>query len=291
VDRVSFRVRQGEIFGLLGANGAGKTTVIKMLTGILPPTAGAGHVAGADMRHAGRDLKQRIGYVSQAFSLYTDLTALENIRLYAGIYGLDAAEARTREAWIVEMGGLGGTSRSWPGTFRWACASATPGCALVHRPQVSSRQPTSGVDPWAAASSGTSVRLPREEGVAILVTTHYMSEANTAIGWRSCSRSGSSRRAPSELKRRWRRPAASRGRHRHRCSRRIARAGFGDAALRPRIISSRGPRGDRADPGILAAEGVRASSVTPLAISMEDVFVYRIGALEDQARAAREGLP
>ena len=103
VDRVSFQVRAGEIFGLLGANGAGKTTVIKMLNGIMPPTGGQGWVAGADMKTAGETIKERIGYMSQAFSLYLDLTVNENIRLFAGIYGLD------REA----------TNNGWRGLCRW----------------------------------------------------------------------------------------------------------------------------------------------------------------------------
>jgi ABC-2 type transport system ATP-binding protein len=117
VDNVSFRVMQGEIFGLLGANGAGKTTVIKMLTGILRPSQGAGHVAGADMRRAGMAIKQRIGYVSQAFSLYQDLTVLENIRLYAGIYGLSVADTRKRAEWIIDMGELHGHENDQAGSL------------------------------------------------------------------------------------------------------------------------------------------------------------------------------
>ena len=104
VDHVTFKVAEGEIFGLLGANGAGKTTVIKMLTGIMPPSAGGGSVAGADLTHLGRAIKQRIGYMSQQFSLYTDLTVVENILLYAGIYGLRPAEARARCEWICSDG-------------------------------------------------------------------------------------------------------------------------------------------------------------------------------------------
>ena len=180
VDSVNFHIRQGEIFGLLGANGAGKTTAIKMLTGILAPSSGTGRVAGADMKSAGQSIKERIGYMSQAFSLYMDLTALENIQLYAGIYGLEPDEIKERSAWVVEMAGLHGfenkLSRSLPMGIRQRLAL---GCALVHRPQVIFLdEPTSGVDPlgrrrfWAILQ-----QLSRNENVTILVTTHYMSEA------------------------------------------------------------------------------------------------------------------
>jgi ABC-2 type transport system ATP-binding protein len=180
VDGVSFQVRTGEIFGLLGANGAGKTTVMKMLTGILRPTGGEGTVAGFGMRTAGHEIKQRIGYMSQAFSLYLDLTVMENIQLFAGVYGLDATATRERLQWLVRMAGLGGyetvLTRRLPMGVRQRLAL---GCALVHRPDVLFLdEPTSGVDPigrrrfWEILS-----RLAREEGVTILITTHYLTEA------------------------------------------------------------------------------------------------------------------
>lgn len=180
VDRISFQVKQGEIFGLLGANGAGKTTAIRMLTGILKPTAGEGRVAGADMRKAGQAIKERIGYMSQAFSLYLDLSVLENIRLYAGIYGLNASETSERVEWVLQLAGLSGfeniRATRLPMGIRQRLAL---GCALVHRPKVLFLdEPTSGVDPvgrrlfWDIL-----VRLSRQENIAVLVTTHYMSEA------------------------------------------------------------------------------------------------------------------
>ena len=180
VDQVSFQVPQGEIFGLLGANGAGKSTVIKMLTGILTPSSGRGSVAGADMRSAGRQIRERIGYMSQAFSLYLDLSVLENIRLYAGIYGLSRGETAARLDWILDMAGLRafGTqlTASLPMGLRQRLAL---GCALIHRPQVLFLdEPTSGVDPLGRrAFWDVLFRLSREEQVTILVTTHYMSEA------------------------------------------------------------------------------------------------------------------
>ncbi|MDE3050337.1 MAG: ABC transporter ATP-binding protein, partial [Nitrospirota bacterium] len=180
VDQVSFQVKSGEIFGLLGANGAGKTTVIKMLNGIMPPTGGEGWVAGADVKTAGGAIKERIGYMSQAFSLYLDLTVAENIRLFAGIYGLDARATDQRFKWIVSMAGLKGYEASLTGRLPMGVRQRLAlGCALVHQPRVLFLdEPTSGVDPigrrhfWDILS-----RLAREEGVAILITTHYMSEA------------------------------------------------------------------------------------------------------------------
>ncbi|WDQ18543.1 ATP-binding cassette domain-containing protein [Rhodopirellula sp. P2] len=180
VDRVNFRVEQGEIFGLLGANGAGKTTVIKMLTGLLPPTAGTGRVAGAEMRRAGQEIKERIGYMSQAFSLYQDLSVVENIRLYAGIYGLSRRSARERTEWIIDMAGLSGRENSLSGSLPMGVRQRLAiGCALVHRPQVLFLdEPTSGVDPIGRRRLWDIIfDLSRNEGVAILVTTHYMSEA------------------------------------------------------------------------------------------------------------------
>jgi ABC-2 type transport system ATP-binding protein len=180
VDRVSFEVRQGEIFGLLGANGAGKTTVIKMLTGILPPTSGTGTVAGADMRHASQAIKERIGYVSQAFSLYQDMTVQENLRLFARIYGVPGNRLAERIGRAVALTGLSDTTSQLvsklPMGIRQRLALA---CALVHGPRVLFLdEPTSGVDPigrrrfWKIL-----VHLARVEQVAILITTHYMSEA------------------------------------------------------------------------------------------------------------------
>ncbi|MBI3344921.1 MAG: ATP-binding cassette domain-containing protein, partial [Gammaproteobacteria bacterium] len=149
VEQASFRVPQGEIFGLLGANGAGKTTVIKMLTGILRPNSGVGRVAGVDMRRAGQRIKGRIGYMSQAFSLYLDLTVLENINLYAGIYGLSGNEKRQRTAWVVKMAGLSSHETDRASSLPIGLRQRLElGCALVHRPQVLFLdEPTSGVDP------------------------------------------------------------------------------------------------------------------------------------------------
>jgi ABC-2 type transport system ATP-binding protein len=180
VDAVDFEVRHGEVFGLLGANGAGKTTVIKMLTGLLQPTGGSGHVAGVDMRRSGRAIRGRIGYVSQAFSLYGELSVVENLQLAAGVYGLTRDQARARIDWALARGGLrshrGDLARDLPMGLRQRLAL---GCALLHRPSVLFLdEPTSGVDPIGRRRFWDILfGLAREDGVAILVTTHYMSEA------------------------------------------------------------------------------------------------------------------
>ena len=180
VSDVSFTVREGEIFGLLGANGAGKTTAIKMLTGILPPSSGGGRIAGVDIaRELGR-VKSRIGYMSQAFSLYLDLTVSENIRLYAGLYGLTRAERAARLDWVLEMAGLQALADTLAAELPMGQRQRLAlGCALVHRPRVLFLdEPTSGVDPVGRrAFWDVLFRLSRVDGVALLVTTHYMSEA------------------------------------------------------------------------------------------------------------------
>jgi ABC-2 type transport system ATP-binding protein len=180
VDQVSFSVRQGEIFGLLGANGAGKSTIIKMLTGIMTPTIGTARVAGVDIRTAPHEVKKRIGYMSQAFSLYRDLTVVENIALYAGIYGLRAREARDRVAWVLEMADLQGHERRRAEELAIGLRQRLAlGCALVHRPEILFLdEPTSGVDPIGRRRLWDLLfRLTREDGVTLLVTTHHLSEA------------------------------------------------------------------------------------------------------------------
>ena len=298
VDDVSFRVAQGEVFGLLGANGAGKTTVIKMLTGILAPTRGEGHVAGADMRRAGAAIKRRIGYVSQAFSLYTELTVQENILLYAGIYGLTGAEARARAAWVLDMGGLHGHERdaaaSLPMGLRQRLAL---GCALVHRPQVLFLdEPTSGVDPIGRRRFWDILfRLSRAEGVAILITTHYMLEAE------HCDRLALlfagrlvADAAPAELKREVEAEAGTL--LEIACSQpllameQLAQAGFRETALFGKHIHLLSPAAERDRariPPLLAASGIRVDSIAARPLSMEDVFVYRVTALEQRAAQAR----
>ncbi len=180
VDHLSFEVSQGEIFGLLGANGAGKTTAIKMLTGILPSSSGNGQVAGVDMQKAAQTIKSRVGYMSQAFSLYEDLSALENLKLYGGIYGLSGTGLKERIEQTLALTGLQGyeseMTQGLPMGVRQRLALS---CALLHRPSILFLdEPTSGVDPLGRRRFWEILfQLSREEGVSILVTTHYMNEA------------------------------------------------------------------------------------------------------------------
>lgn len=179
VDEVDFEVQRGEIFGLLGANGAGKTTVIKMLTGILTPTAGEGRVAGVEVKK-GRKIKQRIGYMSQAFSLYLDLTVMENLRLYGSIYGVPKPILETRIQWILSLMEIEAVTQyqanQLPMGMRQRLAL---GCALIHYPAVLFLdEPTSGVDPVGRKRFWEILYfLSKEFGVTILITTHYMAEA------------------------------------------------------------------------------------------------------------------
>jgi len=297
---VSFRVKPGEIFGLLGANGAGKTTVIKMLNGILPPSGGEGWVAGADMRKAGGAIKERIGYMSQAFSLYLDLTVEENIRLFAGIYGLDRRATNERLEWIVSMGGLKGYESSRTGRLPMGVRQRLAlGCALVHQPRVLFLdEPTSGVDPvgrrhfWDILS-----RLARAEGVAILITTHYMSEAEhcdhlalmfagriVAEGSPTAMKDQVEQEAGRLLEVATDQPGAA--------LRRVTQAGFSGASLfgtKIHLLSADPAQDESRLREALASDGVHVHSVTVRPLSLEDVFIQRVMALERQERQTGTG--
>ncbi|MGD2067403.1 MAG: ABC transporter ATP-binding protein [Gemmatimonadota bacterium] len=179
VDSVSFRVREGEIFGFLGPNGAGKTTTIKMLTGLLPPTSGTGRVAGHDVRAERTAIKHVIGYMSQRFSLYPDLTVDENITLFAGLYGVEGDRFRQRRRWILEMAGLEHAADRATGDLPlgWKQRLAL-GCAVVHEPPILFLdEPTSGVDPLARRRFWDLIDGMAEGGTTVFVSTHYMEEA------------------------------------------------------------------------------------------------------------------
>jgi ABC-2 type transport system ATP-binding protein len=179
VDHVTFDVHEGEIFGFLGPNGAGKTTTIKMLTGLLAPTSGEGRVAGHDIRHERALVKRSIGYMSQRFSLYGDLTVGENIELFAGLYGVTGARFRERRAWILEMSELAGSEEHVTDSLPlgWKQRLAL-GCALVHEPPILFLdEPTSGVDPVARRRFWDLIDGMSDGGTTVFVSTHYMEEA------------------------------------------------------------------------------------------------------------------
>ncbi len=295
VNKVSFKVPQGEIFGLLGANGAGKTTVIKMLTGLMPPSAGAGRVAGADMRSASQTIKERIGYMSQAFSLYQDLTVVENIRLFAAIYGLDTAAAEQRLAWIIDMAGLAGYENAQAGQLPMGLRQRLAlGCALVHRPQILFLdEPTSGVDPVGRRSFWDILfRLSREDGVAILVTTHYMSEAehcdHLALMYAGRVVADAS---PEQMKLEVNEEAGKllelQTDHPLVALGLLQEAGFDGVALfgkRIHLLAKESAMAKQNIETVLKAANVKLLSVNERPLSMEDVFVYRVLALEKNER-------
>jgi len=293
VDHINFTVRQGEIFGLLGANGAGKTTAIKMLTGILRPTDGEGSVAGADMRNAGQAIKERIGYMSQAFSLYQDLTVIENIRLYASIYGIARTIVKQRIAWVIHIAGLSEVTGQLAGSLPMGIRQRLAlGCALVHQPGVLFLdEPTSGVDPIGRRQFwDILVRLAKVEQVAILVTTHYMSEAG------HCDRLAlmyAGRIIADDT------PAAMVASLENEAGRLLSiaadqpsaalallqQAGFNNASLFGKHIHLLAPDVDAAEREIrelLGRQAITLMRSSHSAPTLEDVFVYRVLALENR---------
>jgi ABC-2 type transport system ATP-binding protein len=179
VNRVSFEVDRGEIFGFLGPNGAGKSTTIRMLCGILAPTGGSGSVAGLDIRRQSEQIKERIGYMSQRFSLYEDLTVEENIDFYSGIYRIPAAKKRERKEWVLETAGLKDRRKSKTATLAggWKQRLAL-GCAVLHEPPILFLdEPTSGVDPLSRRQFWDLIYDLAAKKVTVFVTTHYMDEA------------------------------------------------------------------------------------------------------------------
>ncbi|MEX2117959.1 MAG: ABC transporter ATP-binding protein, partial [Bacteroidota bacterium] len=179
VDSMSFKVRKGEIFGFLGPNGAGKSTTIRMLCGLLTPTSGKAQVGGFDLGTQSELIKANIGYMSQRFSLYDDLTVEQNINFYGGIYGLDGKRLDQRKAWAVDMAGLRGKEGVLTKTLSggWKQRLAL-GCAVLHEPPlVFLDEPTGGVDPVSRRDFWDLIYALSEQGVTIFVTTHYLDEA------------------------------------------------------------------------------------------------------------------
>jgi ABC-2 type transport system ATP-binding protein len=179
VDRVSFQVRQGEIFGFLGPNGAGKTTTIRMLTGLLSPTSGQALVAGLDVARQPREVKRHIGYMSQLFSLYPDLTVEENIEFFGGLYEVTGDRWRARRDWVLGNAGLTDARHQSTGTLPLGLKQRLAlGCALIHEPSILFLdEPTSGVDPISRANFWKLIHEFAARGTTVLVSTHYMDEA------------------------------------------------------------------------------------------------------------------
>ncbi len=179
VDNVSFNVEKGEVFGFLGANGAGKSTTIRMLCGILAPTSGDALVGGYSVMKQPDKVKSNIGYMSQKFSLYNDLTVIENINFFGGVYGLDGEKFTERKNWVLEIANLKGKENlmtgSLPGGIKQRLALGT---AVIHKPEiVFLDEPTSGVDPISRRNFWELINDLSNEGTTVFVTTHYLEEA------------------------------------------------------------------------------------------------------------------
>lgn len=180
VHSASFDIPQGEIFGLLGPNGAGKTTLIRMLCGLIPPDGGSASVLGLDIAHHAEEIKRRIGYMSQRFSLYNDLTAIENLEFYASVYGVPGGERKQRIRELLDQAGLRGhekeLTRDLSGAWRQRLALA---CAIAHNPpMLFLDEPTAGVDPVSRREFWDLIYEMAGREVSVLATTHYMDEAD-----------------------------------------------------------------------------------------------------------------
>jgi ABC-2 type transport system ATP-binding protein len=298
VNRIGFEVARGEIYGFLGPNGAGKSTTIRMLCGILAPSGGTGTVAGFDLRRQPEAIKAHIGYMSQRFSLYEDLTVEENLDFYSGIYRLAAAKRRERQEWVIEMAGLAERRRARTGELSggWKQRLAL-GCAILHEPPILFLdEPTSGVDPISRRRFWDLIYELAGRRVTVFVTTHHMDEAEY------CDRIGLIYRgdliaegAPEDLKTRLMRetvlevlcdrPADALGEIE-------ATAGVSEAALFGRGLHVVAADADRAAADLrrrLAERGFAVQRIEPIAPSLEDVFVSLIEA-RDRAAEPQEAV-
>ncbi len=179
VDEVSFTARRGEILGFLGPNGAGKTTTIRMLTGLITPSEGQAEVAGFDVQKTPYEVRQRIGYMSQQFSLYLDLTVTENINFFAGLYAVDGSRLSARRDWLLGWAGLEKRRKAMTAELPLGLKQRLAlGCALLHEPPILLLdEPTSGVDPLSRRAFWDLIYLLATQGTTILVSTHYLEEA------------------------------------------------------------------------------------------------------------------
>ena len=297
VSDVSFEVQRGEIFGYLGANGAGKSTTIRILCGLLAPSGGEASVGGVDVAHHPERVKGKIGYMSQKFSLYEDMTVAENLGFFAGVYGVPDEERDDKIAWVLDFAGLENESgrmvSSLPGGWKQRVAF---GAAIMHEPGVLFLdEPTSGVDPLARRSFWSLINRLADAGTAILVTTHYLEEAE------QCNRLGMmvagelvAEGTPSEVK------AAQRGTllelhvdqpqlatdHLKTLTDRWRVSLFGD---RLHVISDLDYEPAVAwVTGVLSAKGITVRQCRDSRFSLEDVFISIVEQAREQGKVAVE---
>jgi ABC-2 type transport system ATP-binding protein len=294
VDGISFETRRGEVFGFLGPNGAGKSTTIRILCGLLQPTSGRATVAGLDVATQPEAIRQRIGYMSQRFSLYNDLRVMENLNFFGGLYGVPASELRLRAEWAVRMAGLEGRENAMTGSLPvgWKQRLAL-GCALLHHPPiVFLDEPTSGVDPVSRRQFWELIQQMSGEGVTVFVTTHYMDEAEY------CNRLVLIDRGlivamgtPTELKRRSMKgeillvecEPLGPGLEALRTAPGVADVAVFGRALHAVVADARAAAGPIRD--ALTAQRVAVTRVEPMPPTLEDVFVGLTA-----GRAAREAV-
>ncbi|HEV8582449.1 MAG TPA: ABC transporter ATP-binding protein [Thermoanaerobaculia bacterium] len=284
VDSVSFEVAEQEVFGFLGPNGAGKTTTIKMLTGLVPPTSGKGTVAGFDIRSQGNEIKRHIGYMSQLFSLYADLTVEENIAFFSGLYGVPREKRAERRDWVLKMAGLTDQRPRITGelSLGWKQRLAL-GCAVLHEPPILFLdEPTSGVDPISRRSFWDLIYALAAAGTTVFVTTHYMEEAEY------CHRLALMNRGklialdtPTRLREGLHEPLlevraddSSRAVEALHGAPGIAEVGLFGRALHATLQEGEDAAAARERiPSLLAEKGVKVQSIEPIQPSLEDVFV------------------
>jgi len=292
VNRINFDVAKGEIFGFLGPNGAGKSTTIRMLCGILSPTSGSGRVGGYDILKEQEKIKQNIGYMSQKFSLYEDLTVEENIDFYGGIYKIPSSRKRERKEWIMKMAGIetfrSSLTRTLSGGWKQRLAL---GCAIIHEPKIFFLdEPTSGIDPIARKNFWDLIKEMARKGVTVFVTTHYMDEAE------NCDRMALIYRGsiiamgtPSELKTKYMRddvlqidvPSPEGW-----IERLTALDGVKDAALfgtSIHAVVSDATRAQDAMKNMFENEKIKDYRINKIQASLEDVFVALIEAYDKKA--------
>ncbi len=299
VDDVSFTVQEGEIFGWLGPNGAGKTTTIRMLLGLMRPTSGHARVLGFDSVTQPKSIHERIGYMSQQFTLYNDLTARQNIHFYGMVHGLRDDDLRRREAEIIEMAGLSGRENTLTGALSggWKQRLAL-GCAMVHRPKVVFLdEPTAGVDPISRREFWDLIYGTAKHGVTILVTTHYMDEAELCkrVGFMSQGRLVAID-SPSRLKRTQMRgevlevrtPTPELAMRALKAAQQDRRLDLWEVALYGAQIHAVVPGAPAAAgpvKNLLEAEGIQVSGIERIPPTLEDVF---ISSVKDTSRLGHE---